>query len=506
MLDSRFRGNDDELFNLIESGSSLQAHAERNVTALAKLVPPDAIAEIKAALGPSGIIDDPAGMAKYLVDERGLYRGRAALVTRPANTAEVSKLLALCHKHGLPVVPQGGNTGLVGGSVPHEHGGEIVISLARLDRIRAIDPLNYAMTAESGCVLANLQQAAEAADRLFPLSLAAEGSCMIGGNLSTNAGGVQVLRYGNARDLVLGLEVVLPDGRVWDGLTALRKDNTGYDLKQLFIGAEGTLGIITAAVLKLFPRPREVVTAFVAVPTLEAAIELLARAREGSGDQLSAFELIERFGLDLTIEHVPGTIDPLDRPYAHYCLIEFTSPDASGRLGERVEAILEAALASGLVLDAAIAASEAQRRALWHIREHIPEAQKRDGGGIKHDVSVPVSSVAAFIEEARAACEARLPGLRVLAFGHVGDGNVHFNLCRPPGADAAAFQARWGEFNRIVHDIVARLGGSISAEHGIGRLKREELGHYASPLALELMRRVKQALDPQGIMNPGKVI
>ncbi len=476
------------------------------MTALAKLVPPDAIAEIKAALGPTGFIDEPAAMEKYLVDERGLYRGRAALVARPATVDGVASLVGLCHKHGVALVPQGGNTGLVGGSVPQEHGGEILLSLARLDRVRSIDPLNYTMTAEAGCVLANLQQAAEAADRLFPLSLGAEGSCMIGGNLSTNAGGVQVLRYGNARDLVLGLEVVLPDGRVWDGLTALRKDNTGYDLKQLFIGAEGTLGVITAAVLKLFPRPREVQTAFVAVPTLAAAIELLARAREGSGDQLSAFELIERFGLELTMQHVAGTVDPLARPYAHYCLLEFTSPDPAGRLGERVEALLGAALERGTVLDAVIATSEAQRRALWHIRERIPEAQKREGGGIKHDVSVPVSRVPTFIAEAQAACEAHLPGVRVLAFGHVGDGNVHFNLCRPPGADAAAFQARWGEFNRIVHDIVMRLGGSISAEHGIGRLKREELLRYAAPVELDLMRRLKQAFDPQGIMNPGKLL
>jgi FAD/FMN-containing dehydrogenase len=476
------------------------------MTALAKRAPADAVLEIKAALGPAGFIDDAALMEKYLLDERKLYRGRTKLVARPATVAEVAAVVAICHKHALPIVPQGGNTSLVGGAVPHEQGDEILLSLARLDRIRALDPLNYTMTAEAGCILATLQQAAEAADRLFPLSLGAEGSCMIGGNLSTNAGGVQVLRYGNARDLVLGLEVVLPDGRVWDGLTALRKDNTGYDLKQLFIGAEGTLGIITAAVLKLFPRPRETVTAFVAVPTLDSAIALLALAREGSGDQLSAFELIERFGLALTLELVPGTIDPLAQPYAHYCLVEFTSPDPAGRLRERVEALLERALDEGLVLDATIAASEAQRRALWHIREHIPEAQKRDGGGIKHDVSVPVSSVPAFIAEAQAACEARLQGVRVMAFGHVGDGNVHFNLCRPVGADALEFQARWGEFNRIVHDIVAKLGGSISAEHGIGRLKREELRHYANPVELELMRRVKQAIDPQDIMNPGKVI
>jgi FAD/FMN-containing dehydrogenase len=476
------------------------------MTAVARIVSPDALAEIKAAVGPKGWTDDPAELAPHLIDERRLYRGKTPLLVRPAATAEVAAVMAICHRHRVPVVPQGGNTGMCGGAVPHEHGGEIVLSTARLNRIRAIDPLDYTMTVEAGCILANLQKAAEEVDRLFPLSLGAEGSCMIGGNLSTNAGGVAVLRYGNARELTLGLEVVLPDGRVWDGLTALRKDNTGYDLKHLFLGAEGTLGIITAAVLKLFPRPREVVTAFVAVPTLAASIELLAHAREGSGDQLSAFEQLPRFGLELDMQHLPGIVDPLEKPYDYYVLLEFGSPDAAGNLRGRVETLLESALEKGLVLDATIAASAAQAKALWRLREGIPEAQKADGGGIKHDVSVPVSRMAAFIAEAKAACEAQDPKVRVLAFGHVGDGNVHFNLCRPLDADPAAFQARWAEFNRIVHDIVARMGGSISAEHGIGRLKREELTHYTAKIELDMMRAVKKALDPLGLMNPGKVI
>ncbi len=476
------------------------------MTALAQLLSPDALSEIKAVLGPRGWIDDASEMERYLVDERRLYRGRAPLVLRPASTAEVAAVMRICHRRRIPVVPQGGNTGMVGGAVPHEHGGELVLSLARLNRIRAIDPLNYTMTVEAGCILANLQKAAEEADRLFPLSLGAEGSCMIGGNLSCNAGGVAVLRYGNARELTLGLEVVLPDGGVLDGLTALRKDNTGYDLKQLFIGAEGTLGIITAAVLKLFPRPREAVTALVAVPELQAAVELLAHARASSGDQLSAFELMPRLGFELDMAYLPGIVDPLQRPYEHYVLLEFTSADAAAELGPRIESALAEAIQKGLVLDATIAANTAQAKALWRLREGIPEAQQAHGGGIKHDVSVPVSRVADFIAEATAACLAHEPAVRVLAFGHVGDGNVHFNLCRPHGADAKAFEARHEEFNRIVHDIVARMGGSISAEHGIGRLKRAELARYAPALELELMRKVKAAFDPHGIMNPGKVL
>ena len=476
------------------------------LTALAKLVPADALAEIKAVVGPKGWLEEAGEMERYLVDERRLYRGRTPAVVRPATTAETSGILRICHRHGIPVVPQGGNTGMVGGAVPHEDGGELLVSLARLNRIRKIDPLDYSMTVEAGCILANLQKAAEEVDRLFPLSLGAEGSCMIGGNLSTNAGGVGVLRYGNARELTLGLEVVLPDGRVWDGLTSLRKDNTGYDLKQLFIGAEGTLGIITAAVLKLFPRPCHVVTALAAVPSPQAAIALLAHARQSSGDQLSAFELMPRLALELDLAHIAGIVDPLGKAFEHYVLLEMSSADAKASLGPRMETALGEALEQGLVLDAVIAANATQAKALWRIRESITEAQKADGGGIKHDVSVPVSRVADFIAQATAACGTAAPGVCVLAFGHVGDGNVHFNLCRPLGSDAKTFDARAGAFNRIVHDIVAGMGGSISAEHGIGRLKRRELERYAPALELELMRKLKSVLDPRGIMNPGKVI
>jgi D-lactate dehydrogenase (cytochrome) len=375
-----------------------------------------------------------------------------------------------------------------------------------LDRVRAVDPLDYTITVEAGCVLADVQRAAAAVDRLFPLSLGAEGSCQIGGNLSTNAGGIAVLRYGNMRDLTLGLEVVLPDGRVWDGLRALRKDNTGYDLKHLFIGGEGTLGIITAATLKLFPRPREVETAFLALGRVEDAMALFARARKASGDQLTAFELIPRVGLEMAMRHTPGVADPLSAPSPWYVLLEVSSSQSESGLYAALETFLAEAMSEGMVSDGVIALSSEQANALWRIREGMVEGQKHEGGSIKHDVSVPVSKVAEFIVKAIAAVEAKLPGIRPIAFGHVGDGNVHFNLSQPKGADTAVFLARWAEFNHIVHDLVQRFGGSISAEHGIGRLKRDELPRYKSALELELMRRVKHALDPDGLMNPGKVL
>jgi FAD/FMN-containing dehydrogenase len=399
-----------------------------------------------------------------------------------------------------------GVTGLVGGGVPPEDGHSIVLALGRMNRIRAIDPVNFTMTVEAGCILAHLHQAAAEADRLFPLSLGAEGSCQIGGNLSTNAGGIAVLRYGNARELTLGLEVVLPDGRVWDGLRGLRKDNTGYDLKQLFIGGEGTLGIITAATLKLFPKPRELETALIAFNRIEDAMEVFARARAASGDQLTAFEIIPRFGLEITVKHVAGVPDPLASPHPWYALIEVSTSRANAHLKDALEAFLADTMEAGLIADGVIAASAAQAKELWRIREAIVEAQTREGASIKHDVAVPVSRVADFIIEASRACEARLPGLRVCAFGHAGDGNIHFNLTQPVGMDGRAYLALWEEFNRIVHDAVAARHGSISAEHGIGRLKREELVHYKSPLELELMRRVKHALDPDRIMNPGKIL
>jgi FAD/FMN-containing dehydrogenase len=472
---------------------------------LAASPPATAIRRLKEILGPRGVAEND-DMAPYLVDWRGLYRGRSALVARPATTAEVAAVVRVCVEAGISVVPQGGNTGMVGGSVPHDHDGELLLSLSRLNRIRALDPLDYTITAEAGCVLAAIQKAAEDADRFFPLSLAAEGSCQIGGNLSTNAGGIQVLRYGMARDLTLGLEVVLPNGEVWDGLNGLRKDNTGYDLKHLFLGAEGTLGIITAAVLKLFPRPRAIETAFVAVRDPQAAIELLDRARSGTGDAITAFELIDRNILDLVYANIPGTTDPLAQRYDWYVLLEAFGAEAGGGLRGALETVLGRALEDGLVIDATLAATGLQRQAFWKIRESMAEAQKHEGVPIRHDIAVPVSKVPEFIARAIPACTAAVPGVRVIAFGHAGDGNVHFNLLQPKGADTQAFQAEMPRINRLVHDIVADMNGSISAEHGIGRLRRDELAHYKSPVALELMRSVKRALDPRDLFNPGKVV
>ena len=466
----------------------------------------DALARIKDAVGAAGWTADANDMAPYLAEPRGLYHGRAAMVVRPANTAEVAAVVRLCAEAGIGIVPQGGNTGLVGGSVPYESGDEIVLSLGRMNAVRALDAVNGTITVEAGCVLADVQAAAAAADRLFPLSLASEGSCQIGGTLSTNAGGNAVLRYGNARELVLGLEVVLADGGVWDGLRGLRKDNTGYDLKQLFIGAEGTLGVITAAVLKLFPRPREIGTALVAVPDPGAAVELFTRVREAAGEALTACELMPRIGLEFVLRHIPGNRDPLAGAHPWYVLLELSAHAPAARPRELLEGVLAEALEAGVARDATIAASAEQSRGLWRVREAVPEAERREGGSIKHDVAVPISRGADFIAEASAAVEARLPGVRVVAFGHLGDGNIHFNLSQPVGADKAAFLAEWGAINRVVHDIAVGMGGSFSAEHGIGRLKRDDLRRYKPPVEVELMQRLKAALDPKGIMNPGKVI
>lgn len=466
--------------------------------------------ELAAVVGAGNVIADPAGLAPYLAEERGLYRGAALAAVRPGSTPETAEVARLCAAAGIPMVPQGGNTGLVGGGVPAEDGRSVVISTERLNRIRAVDPVDFTLTAEAGCVLAALQQAAEEAGCLFPLSLGAEGSCRIGGNISTNAGGTNVLRYGNTRDLVLGLEVVLPDGRVWNGLKRLRKDNTGYALQHLFIGAEGTLGIVTACVLKLFPRPREVATAFVALTDLEAALPILARARAASGDAVTACELVPRIGLELGLAHVPGVRDPFDRPHGWMLLLELSSSRPGG-LRQALEEVLTQAIGDGLAADAVVAESDSQRRDFWRIREAIPEAQKREGGSIKHDVAVATSRVPEMIRRCTLAVEAALPGVRVVPFGHLGDGNTHFNLTQPAGADPdgrqkADFLARWAEMNRIVHDIVTGMEGSISAEHGIGRLKLDELAHYKPAVDLDLMRRIKQAIDPQGLMNPGKVV
>ncbi|HZH11346.1 MAG TPA: FAD-binding oxidoreductase [Microvirga sp.] len=439
----------------------------------------------------------------HLTEARGLYRGEALAVVRPKDRDEVSFVLQECAKAGVPVVPQGGNTGLVGGGVPY---GGVVLSLTRLDRIREIDPVNATITVEAGCILKTVQDAADDAGYLFPLSLASEGSCRIGGNLATNAGGTAVLRYGNMRDLTLGLEVVLADGRIWNGLKGLRKDNTGYDLKNLFIGSEGTLGIITAAVLKLFPKPSSRVTAFIACTSPHDALKVFQRLREAAGDQLTAFEYIPEFGLEIVLKHMPGSVRPLAEKHSSYALVELSSPQKDADLHSRLEAVLGEAFEEGLVHDAVLGSSEAQSQALWGLREHLSEVQRMEGGSIKHDVAVPVSRVAEFIDVATKACEAEMPGVRVCAFGHFGDGNIHFNLTQPVGMDKAEYLGQWKRFNRIVHDIVHGMNGSISAEHGVGLIKRDELALYKDPVALDLMRSIKRSLDPQNILNPGKVV
>ena len=467
----------------------------------------DAIAQLKGILGAKGYLEGADATARYLVDWRGAYRGPALLVARPASTAEVAACMRVCAQAGIAVVPQGGNTGLVGGSVPRPEDTRcILLSLERMNAVRRLDALDYTITVEAGCVLKAIQQAAEDADRFFPLSLAAEGSCQIGGNLSTNAGGIQVLRYGMARDLALGLEVVLPGGEIWDGLNGLRKDNTGYDLKQLFIGAEGTLGIITAAVLKLFPRPRTIETAFIAVRDPAAAIELLSRLRAGTGDAVTAFELIGRGILDLVYANIPGNGDPLAGRHDWYVLTEAFGAEGGTGLRDAFERVLAAALEEGLVLDATLAASSAQRQAFWKIREDMAEAQRHEGVPIRHDVAVAVSRVPEFLDRAMPACRAALPGVRIVAFGHAGDGNIHFNLLPPREGDPRAFQDEIARVNRVVHDVVAAMGGSISAEHGIGRLRRDELAHYKPGPALDLMRLLKRTLDPRNLLNPGKVV
>jgi FAD/FMN-containing dehydrogenase len=463
------------------------------------------LARLSAIVGPAHVLTAPDETRSYAVDWRKRYSGRPLAVVRPATTAEVAAVVELCAETRTAVVPQGGNTGLCGGATPDASGSQVVVSLSRVNRIRALDPVNNTVTAEAGCVLANLQRAADEADRLFPLSLAAEGSCEIGGNLSTNAGGVQVLRYGNARDLVLGLEVVLPSGEVWDGLRGLRKDNTGYDLKQLFIGAEGTLGIITAAVLKLFPKPRAQATAVAALGTPRDALRLLEHVQAHCGDRLTAFELLSAICVALVRKHfnVPA---PFETAYPQYVLLELSDTQAGGGVAALTESTLGEAIEAGIALDAVIAASGAQAKQLWALRENISEAQAAEGPNIKHDISIPISRIGEFIDATEARVAAAFPGARMVTFGHVGDGNLHYNVAHPEGGDEAAFLARTAEVNRIVHDSVAAFGGSISAEHGLGQYKREEILRYKSPVEMELMRRIKRTLDPLGIMNPGKVL
>tara|TARA_Y100001936_G_scaffold221498_2_gene236562 strand:- start:13325 stop:14614 length:1290 start_codon:yes stop_codon:yes gene_type:complete len=429
------------------------------------------------------------------------------MIVRPASTSEVSKIISICNESQTPVVPQGGNTGLCGGATPYEHGGEILLSLTRMNRIREIDTLNYAITVESGVILADVQTAAENAGRYFPLSLGGEGTARIGGNLSTNAGGTGVLRYGPARDLCLGLEAVLPDGRVWNGMTGLRKDNTGYDLKHLFIGAEGTLGIITAACLKLFPKPADIQTAFVAVESEHAAVELLARARQITDDRVVTFEYMPRDAIGFALKHIDGTRDPMSTAYLHYVLIELAAGEAAAvDLRNMLEEVLGDGMVDGLVLNAVFAESGQQASDFWKIRETIPEAQKYEGASSKHDISVPVSRVADFLVDAIADVKKLIPGVRPCAFGHVGDGNIHFNLSRPVDMSDDEFWLLEPELHKMVYDRTVAMGGSISAEHGIGRLRRDELKAYKSPVEMDVMRSIKETLDPNGIMNPGKVL
>lgn len=461
---------------------------------------------IKQVLGENGFIDAAEDMAAYLEEPRERWTGKTSLIARPSSTEQVSAVIALCNEQGIGVVPQGGNTGLSGGAIPDDTGDQIILSLRRLNRLRALDPVELTVTAEAGCILADIQAAAADKDCLFPLSLAAEGSCQIGGNIATDAGGINVLQYGTARDLVLGLEVVLPDGRIWNGLRALHKDNTGYDLKHLFIGAEGTLGIITAAVCKLFPAPKQKATALVALADLDASIQLFRAVRAASGDHVTSFELIPRLGIDFVTAHMPNCSDPMRAAWEWYTLVELSSPEANTDLDKRLQSILAAALDDGLIKDAVVASSDAQAAGLWRLREFLSEAQKFEGGSLKHDVSVPVGSTPHFIREATAAVERAVPGVRPVPFGHVGDGNVHFNLSQPIGADREAYLARRDEIGVIVNDIVAAYGGSFSAEHGVGQARTDDMRVYKSPIEIDLMRRIKSAIDPNNIMNPGKVI
>jgi FAD/FMN-containing dehydrogenase len=470
------------------------------------------VEKLRSIVGDKGLITDDQGKHPYLTDWRENYLGAALAVVRPASTEEVAGVVRLCAAENVAVVAQGGNTGLVGGGVPHETGREIVLSLTRMNRILDVDTIGYAMTVEAGVALKTIQDTAAARDRLFPLSLAAEGSCTIGGNLSTNAGGVQVLHYGNARQLVLGLEVVTPAGEIWNGLRALKKDNTGYDLRDLYLGAEGTLGIITKAVLKLWPKPKDTATSWIAVPSPDAAVGLLSGAHAASEDNVTSCELMSRQGIDFVLKHIPGAVDPLAEKHDWYVLLEWSSTRArrdgenQGGLSEKMEAYLGEAMEKGLVLDAAIAQNEAQTRAFWALRENHSEAQKREGPSIKHDISVAVSNIPSFMRDGLAAMKKALPEGRPVPFGHVGDGNLHFNCQAPVGWDKARFMKYGDAISGAVYDVVVSYGGSISAEHGIGRLKVDELAHYRTKIELDVMRTLKRALDPQNIMNPGKIV
>lgn len=471
----------------------------------AMTTPPSALERIATIVGPHGVVS-PADAAPLLRDERGLFQGAAALVVRPGSVSEVAAVVRLCHEAGIGVVPQGGNTGYCGGATPFDGERQILLSLSRLNRVREVDVVGFTMTVEAGVVLARAQEVAREHELLFPLSMGSEGSAQIGGNLSTNAGGLAVLRYGTMRDLVLGLEVVLPSGEVLPALKGLRKDNTGYDLEALFLGAEGTLGVITAAVLKLFPEPRARATAWLAVSGIDAACALLGRARRESGDQVVSAEYVSRRSLELVLRHVPGARDPLDRPAEHYMLVELASADTDSELRARLERVLTAGVEAAEILDGAIAESNAQRSALWLLRERLPEAERRDGGSIKHDVSVRIGRIPEFVARVMPVLAGIAPH-RLSVYGHIGDGNLHLNLLPPVGESIEAFRARSGaRLTACVHEMAVALGGSFSAEHGVGILKAPDLAQHESPVALSLMRKVKGALDPRGIMNPGKVL
>ena len=464
------------------------------------------LGELKAAVGNGSWLEAPDSVAPFLTDFRRLYHGATPLVLLPRSVDQVAEILRICNRDEAAVVPHGGNTGYCGGATPDETGSQIVLSLRRLNRVRQIDAANYSMVIEAGCTLAEAQAAAREAERLFPLSLGSEGTAQIGGNLSTNAGGTAVLRYGMMRDLVLGLEVVLADGRVLESLKGLRKDNTGYDVKSLFVGAEGTLGVITAACLKLFPQPADAATALVGIDSPRHALDLLARLRTAAGDQVTSFELMPRLAVELTVKHITGVADPLQQNTPWYLLIELTSPNPRQDLITLLTAALEDAAAAGTIVDAMFATSMAQAQAMWKLRESVPEAQRHHGASLKHDVSVPVSAIPTLIVEGSALVRHLAPEGDVISYGHAGDGNLHFNVSQKAGADVKSFLARGPELEQAMFDLVESLGGSISAEHGIGRLKAEEFARRADPVELAVMRELKRALDPKGILNPGKVL
>ncbi|MFZ9501374.1 MAG: FAD-binding oxidoreductase [Beijerinckiaceae bacterium] len=467
------------------------------------LAPHPILERLVAIVGARHVVTDAQDAAPYLAEPRELFHGKARCVVRPGSTAEVAAVMKACDELGVRVVPQGGNTGLVGGQIPDQSGEEILLSLKRMDRVREVDKDSMTMIVEAGLTLLRVQEEAEKAGALFPLSLAAEGSCTIGGNLATNAGGTAVLAYGNARDLVTGLEVVLADGRVLSNLSKLKKDNTGYDLKHLFMGSEGTLGIITAAVVKLYPRPRAMETAFIGLKSPRDALSLLNLAQEVAGGGVKTFEIMPRFGLEIVLRQAAGAREPRAGAHAWYVLLEIGAPDESG---ETLMRVLEEGAEAGLIEDAAVAASLEQRKDFWRLRELMSEMQKHEGGSIKHDVSVPVAKAPQFLEELYPAVERFMPGARPVPFGHLGDGNIHANVSQPVGMDKQAFLDRWYEMNDVVHSIVVRLGGSISAEHGVGTLKRDLLPGVKDAVALDVMRAIKKTLDPKGILNPGKVL